>query len=232
MSSKKEEQRRIKEEKQATATRKHKVAALLTKVAAGILIPLVAGVLLYGLFSNGEAVPPGAVVEADHLRGNVAAAVTVTVYADFQCPACREETDLVARAWPRIRDKVAFVFRHYPLDTHNHAFTAARYAEAAARQGRFWEMHDMLYAEQALWSVVDDPLTYFDGYATTLALNLEQLHADMELPEVRAKILADQRGGISARVMATPTMFVNGRQIPTPRSPAELIAAVENAEAE
>lgn len=232
MSSKKDEQRRIKEEKQAAAVRKSKLGSLLAKVAAGILIPLVVGVLLYGFFNNGQAVPPGAVGEADHVRGNAAAAITVTVYADFQCPACREETNLIARAWPRISDKVALVFRHYPLDTHNHAFTAARYAEAAAKQGRFWEMHDMLYADQALWSVVEDPLPFFDDYATRLSLNVEQLHADMELPEVRAKIVADQRGGTRARVVGTPTMFINGRPIPNPGSPADLIAAIEKAAAD
>jgi len=231
MSTKKDEQRRIKEEKHAAELRKSKLGSLLAKVAACILIPLVVGVVLYGFFTNGQAVPPGAVGEADHVRGNAAAAVTVTVYADFQCPACREETNLVARAWPRIREKVAFVFRHYPLDIHNHAFTAARYAEAAAKQGKFWEMHDILYADQALWSAVDDPLPFFDGYATQLSLNVEQLHADMDLPEVRAKILADQRGGTRARVLGTPTIFINGRPIPNPATPADLIAAIDKAAA-
>ena len=232
MSAKKEEQRRIKQEKQASAERQRKLLSLLAKAAAVVLIPLIAAVLLYGFFSNGPAVPPGAVAETDHVRGDPAAKVTITVYADFQCPACSEETITMARAWPRINDRVALVFRHYPLDTHNHAFTAARYAEAAGRQGRFWEMHDMLYAEQGLWAALGDPLPQFDGYARQLGLDVDKLHADMELPEVRAKILGDQRGGVRAGVRGTPTLFVNGRQVPTPRSPTELIALVDKALAE
>ena len=184
-----------------------------TKVAAGILIPLVIGVLLYGLFGGQQAVPPSAVVANDHIRGNPEAATTITVYADFQCPACGEETQVMGRAWPRISDKVRLVFRHYPLDVHNHAFPAARYAEAAGKQDRFWEMHDALYANQALWSNVADPLPLFDGYAMELGLNIEQLHADMESPEVRDKILADQRGGTRAGVLGTPTLFINGRLV-------------------
>ncbi|MES2603727.1 MAG: thioredoxin domain-containing protein [Pseudomonadota bacterium] len=232
MSSKKEEQRRIKEEKQAAAAQKEKVGGLLTKIALGILVPLVVGVLLFGFFSGQQAVPPSAVVETDHVRGNSEAAITLTVYADFQCPACGEETRTMARAWPRISDKVRLVFRHYPLDMHNHAFPAARVAEAAGRQNKFWEMHDILYANQVLWSSVDDPLPLFDGYAMELGLNIDQLHADMELSDIRDKIIADQRGGTRAGVIGTPTLFLNGRQIATPRSPTELISKIEEAAAE
>jgi protein-disulfide isomerase len=226
MSAKKEAQRRIKEEKQAAAASKARASGLALKIAAGILVPLVIGVLLYGLFGQ-QASPPGAVTESDHVRGNPDAAATLTVYADFQCPACGDETELMARTWPRISDRVRLVFRHYPLDVHNHAFPAARYAEAAGRQDRFWEMHDMLYANQTLWSNVADPLPLFDGYATQLGLNVEQLHADMESTEIRDKVLADQRGGARAGVLGTPTLFLNGKQIPTPRSSAELISKID-----
>lgn len=230
MSTKKAEQRRIKEEKQAAAQRKQKASGLVTKVALGILIPLVIVVLLYGFFSGAAAVPPDQISESDHVRGDADAPVTLTVYADFQCPACLNETDIMARSWAQIGSKVRLVFRHYPLDSHRHAFTAARYAEAAARQDRFWEMHDMLFANQTLWQGEPEVEELFDGYASQLGLNLEQLSADIEDPAVMDKILADQRGGTRAGVRSTPSLFINGRLVnANPRSSGELIALVERA---
>jgi protein-disulfide isomerase len=229
MSSKKEERRKHKEDLQAAAKRKQKWSSLLLKGALVLLIPLVLYVFLQGLFNNAPALPPDVVSEADHVRGNPDASLTLTVYADFQCPACLTETEIISRAWLQISDKVKLVFRHYPLDIHNHAFLAARYAEAAGRQDKFWEMHDVLYANQVLWSAVADPVAQFDGYATDLSLDMEQLKADIDLPEVRNKIIADQRGGISAGVRSTPSLFLNGRIISNPQSANELVQRVNRA---
>jgi protein-disulfide isomerase len=229
MSSKKEEQRRKKLEKQASAAQKQKLTTLVTKVALGILVPLVVGVLLYGLFAGQPALPPDAVGASDHVKGELTAPVTLTVYGDFQCPACREEADVMARAWPRIADKAKLVFRHYPLDTHAHAFLAARYAEAAGRQQRFWEFYDVLYANQGIWEGVDEPTALFESYAKELALDLTQLRSDLNDAALRDKILADQRGGTQAGVRSTPALYINGRAAPAPRAPSELIALVEKA---
>ena len=118
---------------------------------------------------------------------------------------------------------------HYPLDIHRHAFLAARYAEAAARQDKFWELHDVLYGNQALWSGVADPTELFDSYATDLGLDLDQLKADIGLAEVRNKILADQRGGTRAGVRATPSMYFNGRLVSNPQSAGDLVTRVNRA---
>src|SRR5690606_20360416 len=134
-----------------------------TKIILGILVPLVVVVLLYGLFSSPAAVPPEQISELDHVRGDANAPVTLTVYADFQCPACLSEADIISRAWRQISSNTRLVFRHYPLDIHRHAFTAARYAEAAGRQQRFWEMHDLLFGNQALWQGETDVTALFDG---------------------------------------------------------------------
>lgn len=230
MSTKKAEQRRIKEEKQAAAQRREKASGMATKIALGILIPLVVIVLLYGLFSGSTAPPPDQVSESDHVRGNADAAVTLTVYADFQCPACLNETEIVARAWNQISGKSRLVFRHYPLDTHRHAFLAARYAEAAGRQDRFWEMHDVLFGNQPLWESVNDATELFDGYASQLGLNMDQLHADIEDQAIVDKIVADQRGGTRAGVRSTPSLFLNGRLLSNnPRSATELVELVNRA---
>jgi len=221
--SKKEEQRKIREEKQAAARRKEKFNALALKVGVVILIPLVLVVLYQGLFSGPPALPPDLVGDADHVRGNPDAPVTLTVYADFQCPACQSEWETITRAWPRIRDDVRLVYRYFPLDTHRFSFQAARYAQAAANQGMFWEMHDMLFATQQEWTLVADPTALFDNYAEQLGLDLEQLRADIESSAVRAKIISDQQGGIRAGVRSTPALFINGDIVQNPATPGALV---------
>jgi protein-disulfide isomerase len=229
MSSRNEEKRKHKEELRAAAIRKQKWSGVLLKGGLVLLVPLVFFVLLQGLFDGAQSLPPDVVSEADHVRGNPDAALTLTVYADFQCPACLTETEVISRAWPQISDKVKVVFRHYPLDIHRHAFLAARYAEAAGRQDKFWEMHDVLYGNQTLWSGVEDPTAIFDGYARDVGLEVEQLKADIDLAEVRNKIVADQRGGIRAGVRGTPSLFFNGRLVSNPRSANDLVARVNKA---
>ncbi len=230
--SKKEEQRKIKEEKQAAARRREKRNALLIKVGAVILVPIVLVVFYQGLFTGPPALPPDLVGEADHVRGNPEAPVTVTMYADFQCPACQIEYQVIARAWPRIRDDVQLIYRYFPLDTHRFSFQAARFAEAAGLQGKFWEMHDLLFANQQAWSFVEDPTLMFEDYAEQIGLDMAQLRADIERSEVRAKIVSDQQGGVRAGVRSTPALFINGRQVANPQSPAGLIDLIEEAQAE
>jgi protein-disulfide isomerase len=232
MGSKKEQQRRIREEKQEQARRKEKLGALVFKALAIVLLPLVLFVLYRGYSSGVSAPSPAEVDASDHVLGAADAPVTLVVYGDFQCPACKDEAEVVGRAWRQISERVQLVFRHYPLDTHRHAFLAARYAEAAARQDRFWDMYSALYAEQALWSSTENAAEVIEALAAQLGLDVEQLRVDAELPEVRAKIVADQRGGTRAGVRATPSLFLNGRPVATPRGTTELLKLIERAEAD
>jgi protein-disulfide isomerase len=152
------------------------------------------------------------------------------MYADFQCPACANEFNLITRAWPQLRDRTKLVFRHYPLDTHRHSFLAARYAEAAAKQDAFWPMHDVLFGNQGVWGTVTDATALFDSYATDLGLDVMRLKQDVELPEIRTKVLADQRGGTSAGVRSTPSLFVNGRMLlRNPSTVGELVRLIDEA---
>lgn len=230
MSSKKAEQRRIREEKQAAAERRNKLTGWLLKGGAVVLLLAAATVFIEGLFLAPKSPPPGQIAETDHVRGNANAAHTITVYADFQCPACATETNLITRAWPQVRDRAKLVFRHYPLDTHAHAFLAARYAEAASYQDAFWPMHDLLFANQPLWSSVNDPTQLFDGYATQLGLDVARLKEDVERPEVRQKVLGDRRGGTSAGVRSTPTLFIDGKMVlRNPGTVGEFVKLVNDA---
>lgn len=228
--SNKDEKRRIREAKKQAAKRREKIQTWLIRGALIVFIPLALLVLGRGMLDRAPVIPPGDVTASDHVRGNPEADVVITLYADFQCPACFNEYQIIARAWPRIQEQAQLVFRHFPLDIHRHAFPAARYAEAAGRQGRFWEMHDMLYARQGQWAVLDNATPVFNGYALELGLDMDQFEADLEDQAIREKILADQQGGIRAGVRGTPSMYINGRMVNNPRSSAELVSMVEEAQ--
>ncbi len=193
-----------------------------------LFVPIVLFVFWQGLFSGPPTLPPDMISDADHVFGSEDAKVTITVYADFQCPACLTESDVIRRAWSRISDDARLIYRHFPLDTHRFSFQAARYAEAAGKQGRFWEMHDLLFGNQILWSTIDDATQFFDEYAQ-IGLNMEQLQSDLDSADIRGKINADQQSGIRAGVRSTPAMFINGRLVPNPQSPARLVEIVREA---
>jgi len=228
--SNKAERKKIKEAKQAAAKRKQQLNAWIIKAAVIIMVPLILFVFYQGLFTGPPTMPPDMISDADHVRGAEDADVTMTIYADFQCPACLTESDVIARAWREIQDEVRLVYRHFPLDTHRFAFQAARYAEAAGKQGKFWEMHNLLFSNQTLWSTLEDATLFFEGYAEELELDMDQLHVDIESTETRAKINADQQSGIRAGVRSTPAMYLNGRLVSNPQSPGRLIEMIREAQ--
>ncbi len=226
--SKSSEQKLKKEAKKQQAKRKEALKKNLFIVFLVVLIPIALYVFYQGLFGGATVYPPDVVSEADHTRGADDAPLTITMYGDFQCSSCALEANHLASSWAQISNKVRLVFRNYPLDTYAHSFEAAQYAEAAARQGMFWEMYNYLYADQATWSLVSDATIIFDGYAEDLGLDLNLLRNDVELPEIREKILADQRGGTRAGVRSTPTMYFNGEMVANPRSAGELVQMVND----
>ena len=214
---KRERQRQIKEQKQQAAQKRERTTKLARQIALYAVLPLLVLLTLFTLFTQGPTYSPVEIAENDHLRGNRDNPVSIVVYADFQCPACATENQTMTRLWPNLRDKAHLIFRHFPLTTtHPHSWTAALYAEAASKQDRFWEMHDYLFATQAAWAGLPAVEEEFDSYALELNLDLDQLHADMASDEVVLKVRNDQRGGNSAGVLATPAVFINGRQLANP----------------
>jgi protein-disulfide isomerase len=224
--NKREQQRLIREQKQQQAEQQAKVRKNMSRLAMVIVIPLVIISVIYGLIGQGEVYPPDQISELDHVKGSPGG-VTLVVYADFQCPACATEHRVMSQAWPRIAPNVQLVFRHYPLtSTHRFAWTAALYAEAAGRQGKFWEMHDQLFLNQAYWSSLSEVEDEFDGYLEQLELDVEQAHVDMSDDSLLQKVRNNQRGGTSAGVRSTPALFVNGRLTPVPQNPVDMITLV------
>jgi protein-disulfide isomerase len=131
----------------------------------------------------------------------------VLEYGDYECPYSRLAFRQIERLEKKLDGRVRFAYRYYPLvDSHPHAFSAAAAAEAAALQGRFWEMHDLLYRRQK--ALADDDLR---TYAGELGLDLERFDRDRESPGVLARVRRDMESGIaSGEVRGTPTLFING----------------------
>jgi protein-disulfide isomerase len=150
------------------------------------------------------AVPAGA---ADNALGPAQAHVTVVEYGDFECPNCKQAAPGVKLLLARFAGRVRFVFRHFPLEeVHPHALHAALAAEAAAGQGKFWEMHDVLFENQQHLT-----LGQLHGYARRLGLDLARFEADMA-DETRLRRVREQiDGGRRSGVRATPTFFLNAR---------------------
>jgi len=227
--SKREEQRKRKEAKEQAAKNRQQTQKLMMKVVMYGVAPLLILLTLYTLLSQGPTYSPVEIADSDHVRGEASNPVSIVVYADFQCPACATENETMTRIWPGLRDKAHLVFRHFPITAaHPNSWTASLYAEAAARQGRFWEMHDYLFATQGIWSGLANVEDEFDSYALELNIDLERLHADIESDAVVQKVRNDQRGGNSSGVLSTPAVFVNGRLLRQPT--ANRITEVVNEE--
>jgi Na+:H+ antiporter, NhaA family len=142
----------------------------------------------------------------DHLRGAPGAEVTLVEYGDFQCPYCGDAYPVVHELLERFGDRLRFVFRHMPLrDLHPRAPAAAKAAEAAGAQGRFWEMHDRLFEHQNELS--DAQLR---GHADNLGLDVERFDRDLQDANLARRIDDDYRSGARSGVPSTPRFFVNG----------------------
>jgi protein-disulfide isomerase len=146
------------------------------------------------------------VSEADHVQGPANAPLELIEYGDYECPFCRQAYDVVQRTQRAFGHDLRFVFRNVPLTQFlPHAMNAARAAEAAALQNRFWEMHDTLYENQE--NLDDESLL---AYAAALDLNLKRFADDMFSPQVDERILSDLEGGARSGVNGTPTFFISG----------------------
>jgi protein-disulfide isomerase len=165
-----------------------------------------------------------------HILGNPDAPVTLEEFGDFQCPPCGMLSGPINQLEQDYHSRLRVIFRHFPLAMHRHAREAAFASEAAGEQGRFWQMHDVLYREQAVWSEAADVRPLFDDYAGMLGLNLDRFKKDMESEQVKRRVAADQQRGTALGVTITPTIFINNRALPnTSLSPASMHAAVEAA---
>jgi protein-disulfide isomerase len=172
---------------------------------------------------------PGA--DPPHSIGPAQAQVTLEEFGDFQCPPCGAVHPILKTMEHEFGPKLRIIFREFPLvPTHEHALAAARSAEAAGMQGRFWEMHDLLYENQKSWSNAFDVRPIFEGYATKIGLNLDKFKRDLTSETLAQRILQDGKRGRSLGVVGTPTVFMNGKEVPFESLAEQKLRVVINTE--
>jgi len=167
-----------------------------------------------------------------HLRGQPGAPVTLEEFGDFQCPSCATAAEVIGKLEQDYSPRLRVVWRNFPLAMHAHALEAALAAEAAGLQGHFWEMHDLLYKNQAGWSRALDVRTFFTTYARSLRLDVERFARDSTSDEVKARVLSDGEQGVSRGVKNTPTLFINDHEVRSAFSSERLHEAIDAALAE
>ena len=185
-----------------------------------IIVAIVVG--LFGVLTltrhksstNGQNSSASSSQATNHTIGKGEKNVTILEYGDFECPACKAYYPIVQEIKKEYGDKIKFQFRHYPLvQIHKNAFVGSRAAEAAGLQGKFFEMHDLLYEQQDSWSKATDPTTQLTAFATQLGLNVDQFKTDLASEAVANSINADVKAGQAVGVNSTPTFLINGKKV-------------------
>jgi Na+/H+ antiporter NhaA len=161
----------------------------------------------------------------DHVRGPIDAPLTLVEFGDYECGFCARVTGVGEEVRQRFGNQVRYVFRHLPLgDAHENAELAAIAAEAAGEQGRFWDMHDMLFDHQNELEVQD-----LIGYAHEIGLDVERFVRDLDEDVVAARVRADVASAEESGAQATPTFFIQGRRHTGPHDARSLIQALQSA---
>jgi protein-disulfide isomerase len=163
--------------------------------------------------------------QRDHIQGPRTAAVTLVEYGDFECPYCGQAYPIVKQVMAEVGERARLVFRNFPLtQVHPHARRAAEAAEAAAAQGRFWEMHDMLFEHQD--ALEDDDLV---SYAAQIGLDLDRFQVELARGAYADRVREDFMSGVRSGVNGSPTFFINGRRHDGPWDLRSLTEAVVTA---
>ena len=143
----------------------------------------------------------------DPVQGSEKGKLTIVEFSDFQCPYCSKVVADVKEVLRQFPNDIKFVFKQFPLDSHSDAEFGAEAALAAQAQGKFWEMHDLLYA-----GFPDLTRGRVDAYAKQLKLDMTKFHADLASHKYKARVLAEEKEGEAAGVSGTPTFFFNGKR--------------------
>lgn len=168
--------------------------------------------------------------EPPHAIGPANAPVTLEEFGDFQCPPCGMLHPVLKTMEKEFGDKLRVIFREYPLvPAHQHALTAARAAEAAGLQGKFFQMHDLIFENQKAWEKAFDARAIFEDYAQKIGLDMEKYRKDVTSEVVEQRIFRDGKRAHALGVQGTPTVFLNGREVPFQSlEPGRLRALISN----
>lgn len=164
--------------------------------------------------------------DSDHIQGTEDAAVTLVEYGDFQCPYCGAAYPVIKEIADTMGNRMRFVFREFPItEAHEFAEIAAEAAEAAGAQGKFWEMHDMIYEHQDELDV-----DHLFQWAQAIGINMERFDRDLRSHRFQGKVREDFMSGVHSDVNGTPTLFINENRYDGPVEFDALIQALEEAQ--
>jgi protein-disulfide isomerase len=185
----------------------------------GVIVVLFVGIVVYNNHKNNNNSSNSNTGSAtNHVEGDLTSKVTLVEYGDYECPVCESYFTTVQQVQQQFNSQIKFQFRNLPLSSiHPNAIAGARAAEAADLQGKFWQMHDMLYESQNWqeWSTSSNPEPYFWAYAQELNLNVNKFKTDFASTEVNNRVQADLNAfAKTGQQQATPTFFLNGKYVP------------------
>ena len=188
-------------------------------IVIGAMVALLIGVVAYTKITE----PPEATSNgSNNVYGKLDSKVTLTEFVDFQCEACYAFYPTVKEVKEQYKDRVKFQIKNFPISSsHKFSRMAASYAESAARQGKFFEMHDKIFEGQKLWETSQEPQTYFDSYGVEIGLDKEKLKQDVSSSSVSATINADLKEVKRLGGDGTPTFALNGKKIENPQNTVE-----------
>ena len=233
-----QERQKLRHQEKMKEDRQKKLKKLYRQFALWLLLALVVGAGIFGMVKlasrspqdNGPVITPGAVSAEDWVKGSNRDAKTVLIeYSDFQCPACAFYAPLLKKLSEEFGDKIVIAYRHFPLPQHQNAKSAAYAAEAAGRQGKFWDMHDLIFSNQRDWEGKKDAADIFISYAQTLNLNLDQFKTDFTSEEIREKVEDAYQNSTSLKLNYTPTLFLNGEKLVNPKNYEDLRSIITQA---
>ena len=174
---------------------------------------------------------PAPVTATDNVTGSANPKVTLIEYGDFECPACSQYAVIVERLVAESSTTLQVVFRHFPLPQHVNALVAAQASQAAAAQGKFWDMYRLIYANQDSWASLSDAdaRKTFAGYALQIGLDMKKYNIDIDSAAGKALIQSELSEGQTLGIDSTPTFFVNGKVIDNPQGYEAFKAVIEAA---
>ncbi len=203
------------------------------KILSAILVAVVGGMVALFMIANKSTDTPAPVGDKTKIIRDVShktgtGTVQVVEFGDFQCPACGATEPAVEQLLKDYGGKVTVYFRNFPLPQHQNAQISAQAAEAAGDQGKYWEMHNKLYATQKDWEKTADPTGTYVGYAKELGLDTDKFKTALTDKKFQSVIDQDTADATALNVNATPTFYFNGEKYAGGSSYAELSAKVES----
>jgi|SRR3989344_606345 len=231
----KRERRELAKEEKRKQREKNELSGKIKKFVIIAIILLIGGWVVFSGYKyvttstvDSNTTSSIEVTDSDWVRGNKEAKITLVEFGDYQCPACADYEPFVEKLSQEFADDLKIVHKQYPLSTiHKNALLAAKVAEAVGKQGKYWEIHKLLYEKQDEWANDGNPRGKLVQYALDLGLDKQKLESDMDSDETRDEINKDIALGDSLRVNSTPSFFINGEKI-APRSYEEFKKIVED----